>query len=231
MLENDIQWPSDDEMNNLCDSEFQNLGFSRCVCVIDGTEIQISRPKNSKIQTDTWSGKKKQNSLNVMVITKLNGEIIYHSPLRVGAHDQSHMNELKLREKFIGKEYGIMGDGGFTFNTKGEEERIHGKKPFRKPKNGLLTSAQKSQNTKLSEVRVVVENSIRVVKTYKVLGGVFRHWRNGHGQINGNHVLSICVALANRRIKQKPLRAVNWKASDWRDDDELLLEDGSDQSE
>ena len=59
VLENDIQWPSDDEMNNFCNSEFQNLGFSQCVCIIDDTEIRISRPKNSKIQTDTWSGKKK----------------------------------------------------------------------------------------------------------------------------------------------------------------------------
>ena len=133
----------------------------------------------------------------MMVITKLNGEIIYHSPLRVGAHDLSHMNELKLHEKFIGKEYGIMGDGGFTFNKKGEKEGIHGKKPSKKLWNRSLTYTQKSQNTKLSEVRVVVENSICVIKTYKVLGGVFRHWRNGHGQINGNHVLTICIALAN----------------------------------
>ena len=78
---------------------------------------------------------------------------------------------------------------------------------------------------------MVVENSIHVIKTYKVLGGVFRHWRNGHGQINGNHVLTICIALANRRIKQKPLHTDDWKASDWRDDDELLVEDGPDQSE
>ncbi len=78
---------------------------------------------------------------------------------------------------------------------------------------------------------MVVENSIHVIKTYKVLGGVFHHWRNGHGKINGNHVLTICVALANQRIKQKPLLDANWKASDWRDYEELLLEDSFDQSE
>ena len=141
------------------------------------------------------------------------------------------MNELKLREKFIGKEYGIMGNSGFTFNKKGEKERIHRKKPYKKPWNRSLTYAQKSHNTKLSEVRVVVENSIHVIKTYKVLSGVFHHWRNGHGQINGNHVLTICIALANRRIERKPLRTDDWKASDWRNDDELLVKDSSNQSE
>ena len=124
------------------------------------------------------------------------------------------MNELKLHEKFIGKEYGIIGDGGFIFNKKGEKERIHRKKPSKKPRNRLLTNAQKSHNTKLSEVRVVVENSIHVIKTYRVLGGVFHYWRNGHGQINGSHVLTICIALANQRIKQKPLRTDDWKASE-----------------
>ena len=62
------------------------------------------------------------------------------------------MNELKLHEKFIGKEYGIMGDSGFTFNKKGEKERIHRKKPSKKPQNRLLTNAQKSCNTNLPEV-------------------------------------------------------------------------------
>lgn len=124
LLANDIQFPADDAMEDLQDTQFQNLGFSRCVCVVDGTEIQISRPKNPEFQSKTYSGKKKQNSLNVMIITKLNGEIIYHSPLRVGAHDQAHWNELNLREKFVGKEYGIMGDGGFTFNQSADEQQI-----------------------------------------------------------------------------------------------------------
>ena len=227
-LQNEIRFPPDEEMNKLQNTEFQNLGFSRCVSVVDGTEISISRPKNSEIQTKTYSGKKKQNSLNVMIVTKLDGEIIYHSPLRVGAHDQSHWNELNLREKFVGKEFGIMGDGGFTFNRIGEEQEIHGYKPYKKPSGGTLTMSEKEWNSKLSEVRVVVENSIRVIKTFKILGGIFRHWRNGQGQINGNHVLTICVTLANRRIKRKPLRAPNWKASDHVVDFDLLAEDPPD---
>ena len=139
-------------MNELCDTEFQNLGFSQCVCIVNGMEIQISYPKNPEIQTATWSGKKKQNSPNVMVITKLNGEIIYYSPLRVSAHDQSHWNELNLCERFIDKEFGIMGDGRFTFNLKDEEILIEGFKPHKKPKRRTLTNAQKRWNTKLSEV-------------------------------------------------------------------------------
>lgn len=215
-LKDEIKIPDDNEMESLQYTTFQNNGFADCVCVVDGTEIRISRPSNSEIQTKTWSGKKKQNSLNVMIITKLNGEIIYYSPLRVGAHDQSHWNELSLRNAFLNKSFGIMGDGGFTFNTVDETQRIIGYKPVRMPVGGVLSESEKNWNRKLSEVRVVVENAIRVIKVFKIVSGVFRHWRCGKGQIKGDDILTVCVTLANRKIKRKPLRDDDWMASDWR---------------
>ena len=81
-----------------------------------GQVIQLFKPEHGV--------EKKQNSLNFMFITKLNGEIIFYSPLQVGAHDQSHWNELELRETILGKVYGIMGDGGFMFNWKDDESII-----------------------------------------------------------------------------------------------------------
>lgn len=214
-MEGEIKFPSDNEMASLMYTYAQNDGFATSVCVVDGTEIQISRPSKRDIQRRTWSGKKHQNALNVMIITKLNGEIIYFSPLRIGAHDQSHWKELELRKWFIEKPFGILGDGGFAFNPDQTEPRINGKKPVRKPRTGTLTTSEKQFNQKLSEMRVVVENSIRVIKTFKIMSTVFRHWRYGRGQINGNDILHVCVCLANRRIKQKPLRDPNWKASHW----------------
>ena len=77
---------------------------------------------------------------------------------------------------------------------------IHSFKPHKKPRQRAFTNTQKRWNTKLSEVQVVFENSIHVIKTYKILSGVFWHWWNGKGQINGNHILTICITLANQRI-------------------------------
>ena len=145
----------------------------------------------------------------------MNGEIIYFSPLRIGAHDQSHWNELELRKWFIGKPYGILGNGGFTFNPDPTEPAINGKKPFKKPPHGTLTLDQKRFNQKLSEMQVMVENSIAAIKSFKIMSTVFRHWRYGQGQINGNDILRVCVCLANRRIQRVPLCAPDWKASHW----------------
>ena len=115
-LKGEIEFPTTEEMESLTYTYLQNDGFAKSICVVDGTEICISRPAKDEIQKRTYSIKKKQNSLNVMIITKLTSEIIYFSPLHVGAHDQSHWNELELHTWFISKPFGILGDGGFTFN-------------------------------------------------------------------------------------------------------------------
>ena len=102
-LQDRIQWPIDAEFESKLQdfTFFQNADFTNVACVIDGTEIKISRPSKEPFQWNVWSGKKKQHSLNVMFITWLTGEIIYFSPARIGAHDQSHWNELHLRDKFV----------------------------------------------------------------------------------------------------------------------------------
>ena len=80
-LKEEVRFPTDEEMEELKHTTMQNHAFSNCVCIVDGSEIQISRPKNKELQRRTWSAKKKQNSLNVMFITKLNGEILSESVL------------------------------------------------------------------------------------------------------------------------------------------------------
>ena len=76
----------------------------------------------------------------------------------------------------MGKTFGIMGDGGFTFNRGEDDEKIIAYKPFKKPKGGSLTLEEKLWNTKLSEIRVVAKNAICVPKVFHILGGVFCHF-------------------------------------------------------
>jgi hypothetical protein len=63
-------------------------------------------------------------------------------------------NELDLRSRFVNKNYGIAGDGGFYFNRKSDTIPIIGYIPIKKQKNDSLTSEQKNYNRKLSELRV-----------------------------------------------------------------------------
>ena len=127
--------------------------------MIDGTKIKVSKPLDPKKQKKIFSMKKKQFSLNFQIIVLLNGEIIFLSKHQEGSSDQSHWNKLGLREKFIKKKYGIIGDAGYTFNRKEDNEKIIGFIPYKKPKkskknpNIKLTEEQKKFNRELSQKR------------------------------------------------------------------------------
>jgi hypothetical protein len=77
-----------------------------------------------------------------------------------------------------------------TFNRKTDSVQINGYKPFKTPRNSALTPEQKKYNKHLSQMRVVVENTIARVKQWKIMKGVFRHFRNGKGKLDINHILT-----------------------------------------
>ena len=62
--------------------------------------------------------------MNFQLIVLLNGQIIFISKYKEGNSDQKHWNSLNLRKRFINKEYGIIGDAGYTFNREEDEEVI-----------------------------------------------------------------------------------------------------------
>jgi hypothetical protein len=81
----------------------------------------------------------------------------------VGSNDQSHFNEERLRDRFVGKLFGVMGDGGFTFNPKKDTVQIIRYKSHRR-RHGYLTEKEAKYNRYLSQMRFVVENAISRIK-------------------------------------------------------------------
>jgi len=92
------------------------------------------------------------------------------------------------------------------------------------PRNSSLTPEQKKYNKHLSQMRVVVENTIARVKQWKIMKGVFRHFRNGKGKLDINHILTIVMALTNLQIKIHPIRSSQWVFPEWLEIFETLEE-------
>ncbi len=136
------------------------------------------------------------------------------------------MAQEKLRELFVGKPFGILGDGGFTFNRKKDDVTIKGFTPQRRaqkergaPKSSRphLSDNAKEYNRRLSHMRVVVENSFAQLKRWKILSAPFRFYiakrdsQQHHSSLDFNKILRICVALTNRRLAVTPIRSPSWR--------------------
>jgi hypothetical protein len=70
--------------------------------------------------------------VNIVCVVNTYGKIIWSTNWeRGGMVDQTISNFVGLRDDFLGKDYGIAADGGFTFNKKGEPHKIITAKPYR----------------------------------------------------------------------------------------------------
>ena len=104
-----------------------------------------------------------------------------------------------------------MGDLGYTFNVKDEKCKIIGVTPHRKPPNGELTEEEKTFNTKLSQARVVVDNTFSRTKNWEIVSGKYRHYSTDKDfLIDPNKVFKICCYLTQLHLKKIPLRDDEW---------------------
>jgi len=114
-----ISWPSDDEMAEYVKKpvDWPYPDKWDVVASTDGTEIKVARPTKYAIGNKHYSAKKKQYALNVLLVVLLNGIIIYCSEPRPKMNDQTMFNESEIRQRFVGKPWGLIADSGFTLNS------------------------------------------------------------------------------------------------------------------
>jgi hypothetical protein len=196
-LGDEVAWPDQERRKQKMDRFMQE--FPEVAAIVDATEQPTQRPKDAEAQKDHYSGKKRRHTLKTQVVVAPDGEIMGHSATVPGAkHDKQLYDESGVNER-LNDDEAVMGDSGFQGIQKDHRAVL----PDKKPKGGALTDAQKARNRRLSHYRVVVENTICQLKTFRVLAHVYRHARTSH-----SNVFAIVAVLVNRRIRCHPLRQV-----------------------
>ncbi len=196
-LGDEIEWPDKARRKQKMDQFMQE--FPDVAAIVDATEQPTQRPQDPVEQKSYYSGKKKRHTLKTQVVVGPDGEIMDHSETVPGAkHDKTLYDDSQVGEHLDDDE-AMMGDKGYQ----GIQNDQLAVLPDKKPKRGELTDDQKARNRRISHYRIVVENTICQLKTFRVLAHVYRHAREAH-----RDVFAIVAALVNRRIRRRPLRQV-----------------------
>ena len=196
-LGDEIEWPDKAQRKRKMEQFMQE--FPDVAAIVDATEQPTQRPQDPDEQKRYYSGKKKRHTLKTQVVVSPDGEIMDHSETVPGAqHDKTLYDDSQVGERLDDDE-AMMGDKGYQ----GIQHDQMAVLPDKKPNGGELTDDQQARNRRISHYRIVVENTICQLKTFRTLAHVYRHRRETHGD-----VFVIVAALVNRRIRRRPLRRV-----------------------
>ena len=194
-LGDEIQWPDKSQRQRKMDDFMQD--FPDVVAIVDATEQPTQRPKEKETQKAHYSGKKKRHTLKTQVVVGPDGELMDVSETVPGAqHDKKLYDESGVGA-YLDEDEAMMGDSGYQ----GIQHEHLAVLPYKKPQGGQLTAEQKEHNRQVSRIRVVVENTIAQIKTFRIIAEVYRHAREDY-----NAIFRTVAVLVNRRIRRHPLR-------------------------
>jgi len=192
----EIEWPDKTERRKKKMNEFMQE-FPEVAVIVDATEQPTYRPKDQDTQKRYYSGKKKRHTLKTQVVVLPDGTIAGFSDTVPGSQHDKSLYDASGVTDHLDQDEAIMGDSGYQ----GIQHDHRAVLPDKKPKGGELTDDQKARNHRVSQARIVVENTIAQLKTFRVLADRYRHPRSSHNQVFG-----IVVSLVNQRIERRPLR-------------------------
>ena len=107
-----------------------------------------------------------------MIVNRKTHEII------CTAHAQGSTHDFKLYEESVGAAVSetvkIQGDSGYQGILKLHK---NSETPTKKPKGGVLTSEEKTENKRISRERILIENINAKIKVFKITANPYRNRR------------------------------------------------------
>jgi len=194
----EIEWPDKAERARKKMNEFMQE-FPEVAAIVDATEQPTYRPQGRDEQPQYYSGKKKRHTIKTQIVVLPDGTIADFSATVQGSqHDKALYDTSGVADR-LDEDEAMMGDSGYQ----GIQHQHRAVLPDKKPRGGELTDDQKIRNHQISQARIVVENTIAQVKSFRVLADRYRHPRDSH-----NRAFGIVAGLVNQRIERRPLRVV-----------------------
>lgn len=139
---------------------------------IDGTERPRQKPKAPKHRCKTYSGKKKQTTRKVIVVTDEYRRIGLLSTSKSGRRHDKRLLDKADFIRHLPPQVCVWADTGFQGLSK---QHPHTVMPIKASKKNPLTPEQKQDNRVISGIRVVVEHAIAGLKRLACMSQTYRN--------------------------------------------------------
>jgi hypothetical protein len=166
--------------------------------MIDGTERPINRPQNKLAQQDSYSGKKKRNTVKNVLISERRGKVKYLSETYGGrVHDKAICDGEEYEFPPTSRLWQDLGFQGFA------PQGVTIRQPQKKPKGQALSAAQKEDNREISSERVEIEHQIGGIKRCNIVSHPFRNRTYDYV----DEVMETACGLHNFRLTHRQAKA------------------------
>lgn len=188
-----------DRMNKLPKRQVSTLYAYLCACIevvmfMDVTERRVGRAADYQVQKLHYSGKKGCHTLKNLLITTLEGEVLYLGESFEGSHhDKAIYDQAEL--VFPDQLHCLWVDLGFLAI---EAEGVRIIMPDKKPKGKELTGYQTELNSLIASIRIKVEHAIAGIKRLKIIRNQIRL----HGWQARDRMMNIACGLHNLRCQR-----------------------------
>ena len=167
--------------------------FTNMLAIIDCSEVFIETPKDLALQSATWSEYKHHNTIKFLVAVAPNSTIIFLSKFYTGRISDK---KLTLDSKFLDlvpRYSTVMADKGFNLMDECTARHIYFNVPPGRRGTSQMTPADVIKTSSIAKVRILVEQVIRRIKTFRILGGELSINMLSHA----DDILVVCCALCN----------------------------------
>lgn len=144
--------------------------------ILDATERPVQRAKDKEQQKENYSGKKKRHTRSHLALVEPDRKILVLSHAYAGRHNDKGILNQEGWAQWIPDAVPIQGDLGF-FGL--QNEVVNVALPYKKPRGGQLSDAQKADNRALASERVVCEHAFAGLKRYGIVHQVYRNRTEG----------------------------------------------------
>lgn len=167
--------------------------FKSLTGIIDCSEIFIETPKDLELQSATWSDYKHHNTLKFLVCVAPNSSITFISNAYTGRiSDKKITLDCEFLEK-IPKYCTVMADKGFNLHNECAARSLYFVVPPGRRGTSQMAPAEVSKTSAIAKVRILVEQVIRRLKTFRIIANELPITMLGHV----DDILMVCSALCN----------------------------------